>query len=1204
MHVSKRSAHDSRKTGSPSEGRRGRKRRARAASAGRAFLEFLEARQLLSVAVTGTVTLDESPGLQNSGIAVTGEDNNDNDVAVGNLPAAFANRLFTAPTAGLGLSNAFSTANGVGKSADNFITVTVTGTSTIVSLGFVQNDANNTPLPVLGSGTGVASGLSAVNGGAISLFADPVLGNRMVIGVDTNGDKVLAMFLDPNATLTSAKIWTVQFEALANPDATNPDDPVTLGGLKVASGTSTEFNFNALPSGQNLFGTVGSTSTALVVIGAHPVLNPDGTFTNASNTINTSQGGGPTTIGVNNQMFDQDEGAYFTFVKNPDPNYLAGAPNGLDQNEADDADNIVYTGGTIEANGGFVRISQIQGNSPATMKITAYNMADSPQGQTFVNTGLGTGTQVTITAIKVFDASGNQVANPQVTITNGVATVAGLGAGYRIAWTTSAPADQILIQDVAGKFDIGGFGVDEPSSAVTPLTGVRFEDDGPSITATIQNAPTLTVDETTLTTDATGSFAAQFTPIYGTDGQGTAAVSYALSTPGGASGLTETATGQAVNLSLNASGQVEGRTATSNDLVFVVSVNSSGVVTLDQRRAVVHADTTNPDDSRTLTSAGLVVLTATAKDGDNDTASAPLNIGQRLVFKDDGPSITATIVGAPTLTVDETNLATNATGSFAAQFTPVFGADGQGATPVSYALSTAGGASGLTDTATGQAVNLSLNASGQVEGRTAVSNVIVFVVSVNSSGVITLDQQRAIRHADTTNPDDSRTLTSAGLVVLTATATDGDGDTANTPLNIGQQLVFKDDGPAIGPIGSSIVDFASGSTVTKTLNGAVGADPNSTPYTVDSFTSTLTVNGVTLKGVLSANMQVVTYWADTNNNTTFGDTGDTAYYRLTLGEAGAGTYTFDVLVNPPPATLSFNFNALPSGQNLFGTVGDTSNALVVIGAHPVLNADGTFTNASNTINTSQGGGPTTIGVNNQMFDAGEGAYFTFVKSPVANYLAGAPGGLDQNEADDADNIQYTGGTLEVNSAFLKISQIQGNSTATMDITAYNMGDSPQGQNFVNTGLGSGPKVAITAVRVFDAAGNQVANPSVTITNGVARVAGLGAGYRVEWDASAPFDQVLVTAVAGKFDIGGFGTTQAQPTPDQKLDFVVRVTDGDGDFSTAGFSIGIDGTGTFHDGIVSGVTPSLLIASQPVVSSESSLAALQPESWTPSLNLLA
>jgi hypothetical protein len=39
---------------------------------------------------------------------------------------------------------------------------------------------------------------------------------------------------------------------------------------------------------------------------------------------------------------------------------------------------------------------------------------------------------------------------------------------------------------------------------------------------------------------------------------------------------------------------------------------------------------------------------------------------------------------------------------------------------------------------------------------------------------------------------------------------------------------------------------------------------------------------------------------------------------------------------------------------------------------------------------------------------------------VFSYLSGAPGGLDQGEADDADNIQYTGGTIEVGGGFVKI----------------------------------------------------------------------------------------------------------------------------------------------------------------------------------------
>src|SRR5262249_56741143 len=124
------------------------------------------------------------------------------------------------------------------------------------------------------------------------------------------------------------------------------------------------------------------------------------------------------------------------------------------------------------------------------------------------------------------------------------------------------------------------------------------------------------------------------------------------------------------------------------------------------------------------------------------TAAAPAHLSAspaptpQLVLKDAGPSITATGTGEPTLTVDESVFATDASGSFAAQFTPTFGADGQGATPVSYALSTPGGASGLTDTATGQSVVLSL-VNGQVVGKTAVSGDTVFVVSVNGSGVVT-----------------------------------------------------------------------------------------------------------------------------------------------------------------------------------------------------------------------------------------------------------------------------------------------------------------------------------------------------------------------------------------------------------------------------------------------------------------------------------
>ncbi|WP_259334595.1 DUF5801 repeats-in-toxin domain-containing protein, partial [Pseudomonas sp. FW305-70] len=111
------------------------------------------------------------------------------------------------------------------------------------------------------------------------------------------------------------------------------------------------------------------------------------------------------------------------------------------------------------------------------------------------------------------------------------------------------------------------------------------------------------------------------------------------------------------------------RTATSNQLVFTVSVAANGSVTLDQLRAVVHSDPNNPDDSRTLTADNLVTLTAIKTDGDGDSAQATLNIGQNLVFKDDGPALSfGNLIGTGSVLAQSGfwNMATGADGLGAA----------------------------------------------------------------------------------------------------------------------------------------------------------------------------------------------------------------------------------------------------------------------------------------------------------------------------------------------------------------------------------------------------------------------------------------------------------------------------------------------------------------------------------------------------------
>ena len=127
---------------------------------------------------------------------------------------------------------------------------------------------------------------------------------------------------------------------------------------------------------------------------------------------------------------------------------------------------------------------------------------------------------------------------------------------------------------------------------------------------------------------------------------------------------------------------------------------------------------------------------------------------------------------------------------------------------------------------------------GHVVGRegtnagTAVGGPIVFDLSVSGSNV-TLDQQRAVVHPTPPIRMTVKTLSAANLVTLTATVTDGDLDTSQATLNIGQSLTFKDDGPSIVP---------SGTPVTLTVDETVLAT-NATANFATAFTAAFGADG-------------------------------------------------------------------------------------------------------------------------------------------------------------------------------------------------------------------------------------------------------------------------------------------------------------------------------------------------------------------------
>jgi hypothetical protein len=252
----------------------------------------------------------------------------------------------------------------------------------------------------------------------------------------------------------------------------------------------------------------------------------------------------------------------------------------------------------------------------------------------------------------------------------------------------------------------------------------------------------------------------------------------------------------------------------------------------------------------------------------SSSADASLHVN----FEDAGPTITASAAGEPTLTTTDPVAPSTSTanGAFAGQFTANFAADGQAASnPTTYALSTSGGASGLTDTATKQAVNLSLDSStGNIVGKDT-SGDTVFTVSVNSSGMVTLTQFRAVVQGTGESPDIGETvgLTGTNLVVLSDTITDGDGDQATATLDLTPQLLFKDVGPSIVVNGNpeptlTTTDTTAANPTSQSGNFAVDFTPNynadgpaasnpetfalSTPGGASGLTDTLTGQSVVL----------------------------------------------------------------------------------------------------------------------------------------------------------------------------------------------------------------------------------------------------------------------------------------------------------------------------------------------------------------------
>ncbi|QQZ39842.1 hypothetical protein IF690_17515 [Pseudomonas sp. SK3(2021)] len=737
-----------------------------------------------------SVTLDETTGLQNATATPSpAGDADDNDILLAALPSAFATRL-TALGAGTATDAALSGYTGaVGNTGSNAFTL-APGTN-VTDIKFT--DSLGAPLD------GLDSGLDTLDGTSILLYTDTD-NNNIVLGRAGGpaGAIVFAGYIEETGSpVSGGKLWTVEYQPLKHPDASNPDDALNLLN-KVFIGASQDLTFSLAnaPSGQNLFlmfttanptvvddgGVLRITNPTLIATGKDPADQSSGANINTGDTVNTSQGGGPTTLGTNNQMIVEQEGIRISFVTGARQNVTV--PN-LDQNEADVESNIDFTA-VFNTKSASFDVVQLQGGKSAVVKISAFSTAAEP-GVNFIN-GYANDASVAISNVRVINKStglviensDGSVNDPSITIsfTGAVATITGVKAGYQIEYTTTADHNRVLIENGAAldakgdnhaDFDIGGFTLRQASTSTAEIgSKMIFEDDGPAAAGTAEAG---TVDEDGLANGIAGG-------VGDVPGEATAAngsvtgifqsgadvpLTYSLSSD--TSGLPALSSG-GVALVYSVLGDTLTAKAGAVD-VFTFSLSAAGAYSFTLLQPLDHP--AGNDENDIAINLG-TLLKATDKDGDTVTAAAEKLV---ITVDDDTPTATGT---AATGTVDEDGLANGIAGGVGdvpgeatvanGNVTGIFqsGAD----VPLTYSLSS--DTSGLPVLSSG---GVALVYSVLGDTLTAKAGAVdVFTFSLSAAGAYSFTLLQPLDHA-AGNDENDITINLGSLLQ----ATDKDGDT-------------------------------------------------------------------------------------------------------------------------------------------------------------------------------------------------------------------------------------------------------------------------------------------------------------------------------------------------------------------------------------------------------------------------------------------
>ncbi len=838
----------------------------------------------MAIILNSSITVDETSGLQNAATSTDIEDINDNDITVaainatddtGDLPFPFESRLFAllgaTPVKNAALSGYSGAAGNTGADL-----ITITGT--YVDLAFTDAQGKALGDPGNANGGSDWSGLYTLDGTKIFLYSDT--NNNIVLGragsegatpapdddlANPNGTIIFAAYLEQTAT--GAKVWMVQQEQLMHPDTANPDDVVDMTNhLWVTASQDLAFDFAGLPSGQNgfLMFKAGGSTTGLIVTG----MDPDQVPANQADTVNTSQGAGPTTIGTNSQGIKAGEGMIFSFITNPDARYTV--PD-LTHGEATNESNILF-GGLFAASGATIIIAQATPPKTCAATISAFTTGLEVGSAYYDGLLDGNGHAVNgadnlgyIASVTVIGANGVAIAGLTGVTTNTTlgsisvtfttsnagldrtATIVGFEANFSLQYTVDGTHNRVVIENSGtgnSTFDIGGFHL--PNVVAVPQevgSQLNFEDDGPAAAGL---PVTALVDEDSLAggidggvgdagllvpASASGTVATVFTS--GTD----APASYSLSNDTSGVQVFDSA---ATAVALASKGETVKYDVIGNTLWGYVGAAAEYVAATD--RAVFKLELTNTSDgSYTFTLLDQLDHPDTVG-GDNSENELLLQLGSVLKVTDkDGDSVTATAQKLVITVDDDTPIAT------LNQLTGTVDEDG-----VLEGAANAGPGDGIA------------GGTGDVAGE-------IVLASGNVSTLFQSGADEALNYSLTTNGLAALGLKSAGVTVTYAVAFDavsstwlltasaGAGNTAFTfslhattgayAFTLVDQLDHAsglNENNLTIALGTAInaTDF-DGDTVTAAANGLVITVNDDTPIaTINQLTGTVDEDGV------------------------------------------------------------------------------------------------------------------------------------------------------------------------------------------------------------------------------------------------------------------------------------------------------------------------------------------------------------------------